>query len=458
MFIFLFLLIPLTANAVVTCEYEQESQCKSHAGCEWYNNTYCRKCPAPDSETGQGYYCTNGVKRNCPEPFINSIEGATGIHECHKTISCGGTNVELSCSDLTAQGCPTPRDDGDYSVQWRYSPDLNPNAWLNKKAFLWLDSDRVYPTADLPNGYHIEAHPKYIANTIHVGGEWSLIENSVDFECVPNSRPCADFNADDTFPPVDCSQHNGSAPDCSATQGCGWVQYDQSTYKCFFINDIGVFPKSVTKCTNGTISGNAIWISKDDDDNHLGYGYWDVSGCYCNNASGTELFDERCYGSSTFHVDRSGAAVTIVHTTKEHIIFDNEEPEELTCARCFEDGRIQGEKYFTKTGDGYENGKVSHCKVAAGNYFSQRGYYRNPAHTGYCGGATDWTDLSDNPCPRVACNDVGTTTNELLPIKEDTTPIEQICVYGDQTQICDGDGSHCVTLQSQGSLTDWEML
>ena len=445
MFLLLLLLfVPLTANACPSGQY--------------LLNGVCATCPPPN-EQGQGYYCKNDTKYSCPAPFTYSIEGATGPHECYANVSCGGTTVEVFCDGISDTGCPLPAQDStprEYEVQWTYSPTLNGNEWLKKQAFFWVDSGRVYSNDDIPPGYHLETIPKYTANANGNGGDWTWVESSYDFKCVLNEKSCADFNADNTFPSVNCSAYT-TGPTCSAQPGCGWMQYaGDSVYGCFYLDDVGISPKAETNCATGsTVSGTATWIAKDDPSNTLEYGHWDVSQCKCNN-TGIPLSDERCYGSSDQDYDDSEDPVTVVHTTAEHIIFKTT-AQNPKCSRCFEDGYVPGEKYFVADNDYDENLKiVSQCTIAttnSNNSFKALGYYRRPAASGYCNSTTDWaTPLSANPCPRVACTGAGKSTKTHLPVGTESS----VCKYisgANGTKFCDAQG--CFYFSDDTELTEW---
>lgn len=459
LFLITLLFIPLTATAV-DCNIDDLNECKTTGGCYVENGDSCAKC-TEDPVTHQGYYCPGngtGNKYPCPEPFTRSINGATGPHECHANVSCGGTTVEVFCDGISDTGCPLPAQDStprEYEVQWTYSPTLNGNEWLKKQAFFWVDSGRVYPNDDIPPGYHLETIPRYTANASVNGGDWTWVESSYDFKCVLNEKPCADFNADNTFPSVNCSAYTTDHA-CSAQQGCGWMQYaGDGVYGCFYLDDVGISPKAETNCATGTVSGTATWIDKNDTSNTLGYGHWDVSQCKCNN-TGIQLDDERCYGSSDQDYDDSEAPVTVVHTTAEHIIFKTT-VQNPKCSRCFEDGHVPGEKYFVHGDDYDENLKiVSKCTIAttnSNNFFKAFGYYRRPAASGYCNSTTDWaTPLSANPCPRVACTGAGKSTKTHLPIGTESS----VCKYisgANGTKFCDAQG--CFYFSDDTELTEW---
>lgn len=78
--IFILAVLPVYGVLALNCNTDDETTCKTTAGCQWNPElleTPCKKCDA-DS------FCENGQPNPCPTNFPNSDTGAASSGECYK--------------------------------------------------------------------------------------------------------------------------------------------------------------------------------------------------------------------------------------------------------------------------------------------------------------------------------------------------------------------------------------
>ncbi len=451
--LFFLLFIPLTANAA-TCP----------AG-RYLLQDECMICPETD-EQGQGYYCPgDDQKHACPAPFTaTQTTGATSWTDCrikvdtctdgHHVadtlyIKCNSWSNSTSCSINFGDYTPQRSDaiiGGITYDRWAWpTPTSNASGLDNLYYFI-------------EEGYHLELQQSFSATPTPAPHTGDVGPISFNIVCVPNSVPC------DTFRNFTDYEEAGETFDIG--NSIHVAQFNTVFSAPPEDVEIGSVTIHGTNCPVGsTIQNNAEW---DVEQNK-----WDVHDCRCVNSTEHELTDKNCIGYGFQDADTSKDVFTI----QENVIYDTEiNDDDSYCIRCIQDTTTT--KYFVANKDLYHEGydsntkKVSECQAASTSSstidYRRKGRYRVPLRPNYCNSTTNWvngnnapgTELEANPCPRVACTAIGTTTSELLPIKEADTPISQICVYGSETRICDTDGETCIPLQDVGSLplSGWEML
>ena len=403
------------------------------SGYYWKNGNCNNVCPS-------GHYCPgNGVAYCCPEPFGYSGEQSVGLGQCEAHIQCGSTpnnTAVVTCENWENNKC-IPNNSGPqkYNVQWTYDATLNPHN-IQKTAYGWFATDNSPMMQwSIPDDYHLETKPIYSPNSSY--SEWQ--EASFEIVCVPNTKTCKSFNTTTNFPPIDCSSY--SSTNCPTDQGCGLVNVGQGNgtlpvYQCTYLNDISASLEQ-TYCSAENINDEyAHWIDKDDENNHLGFSYWDISECKCNFTNELDDQNAHCYGNGTrptlFSNTPTTPAISIVHTIGEHIIFNtNTSLSNFFCTKC------QEGPYYVEGSQIYI---VTECKDATQKGL---GYWRKPAdgHPNYCDGGDNgpiWTTdpngvVNGNPCELKPCP-TGKTTSTIAPIGSNS------CQYSPQTEFCDANG------------------
>ena len=411
---------------------------------QYWNSTLseCAVCPS-------GRYCprqsdqNNGVAYCCPPPFTaTETTGATSWTNCRiKVTECedGHTlstpryiecpqwnNTHTAC---TTVGVSVPT----YEVQRNPNESGHPKIALEWTYFLRI-SGYSYAMYDVPpeNGYHWETHLIYSPYQTGMDHWNNWLSTGFNIVCVPNKITCETFR---NFP--DDSTQAVGAP--IETTHFGNNSYD--TIGTYCPND-ATFPYDPDNVF-------AQWVPGDEYEP----GHWDVSRCRCEMTS--VLDGANCYGYGYKNADVTTGDPYTVHSIYENVIYQDDLNNASYCTRCLED--TDSIKYFVEYGYDSTEHKVAFCNSTyeAAQFRKKGRYLRHSCSTAW----ENPTSLTSNPCPRVACTAVGTTTNELLPI-QNNTPIEQICVYGSETRICDTDGETCIPLQDVGSLplSGWEML
>ena len=457
---FFLLFIPLTANAA-TCP----------AG-RYLLQDECMICPETD-EQGQGYYCPgDDQKHACPSPFTATrTDGVTSVEGCYiKLTQCVGGHVLPEPAYIGCTGNGGSHWDnrtcqlglGDYITQRGHS--------ITNGGGIYTRKTYANPTNDASGnldfgwffvhneGYHLEMAPIFAEHPAPPSHPNIIYPKSFNIVCVPNSVPCNTFRNFTAYED-DGVTFNSSNPEHVAQFNTVFSAPPEDV-------EIGSITIHGTNCpVQSDIQNNAEW---DVEQNK-----WDVHDCKCVNSTEHELSDRNCIGYGYQNADTSKDVFTI----QENVIYDTAiNDDDSYCIRCKLDTSTT--KYFVADKDLYHEGydsntkKVSECQAAWASSptpdYRRKGRYRVPLRPNYCNSTENWkngtnapgTELEANPCPRVACTAVGTTTSDLLPIKEASTPISQICVYGSETTICDTDGETCIPLQDVGSLplSGWEML
>ncbi len=430
--------------AFCDCIQQGESGHGCAQGTYWENGN-CNNTCSP------GYYCPGGgIAYCCPEPFNHSGSQSMSISQCEAHIQCGSNpndTAVVTCNNWQSNKCTPTNETPYYTVQWAYAGaegingDTTNSPWMRKQNHDWF-SPNGGPLAgwNTPNNYHLEIKPIYADSGITT--EWW--ETSFEIACVPNTKTCKSFNEPSNFPPTDCTAYNSS--NCPSDQGCGLVYAGQGSgtnpvYQCTYLNNIGASIEQ-TNCANENISGNANWVSQDDENNTLGFEYWDVSACKCrfnNQLNNSEHI--HCYGNGSYPI-MENAPISIVHSVGEHIIFNPEaHSSDFVCTKC-QDGAY------------YVPGNDDNVVIVTGcEPVPSYGFWRKPKHNGYCNDETNngttWTyPLDGNPCPLKPCP-AGKTTTEYGPIGSGS------CHYTDQTKFCDANGCFNINDAANGGW-NWD--
>ena len=463
-----------TRLCVRNCSQIDASSCASYPGCTLVGEI-CTQCPA-------GSYCPGGnMVESCPEPFSKlvrwtysgnnsitprlDITGNDSINSCYAETTCGTDKVYIGCpnhwdtNDPDNPKCPPPTSSGDKpNVQWAYNythqQGFDPNAPILPKEFSdWTDNNQL----DLNNfysllgdnpSYHIEVKAKYknqLDSDNH--GHYIWKEDSVaEIKCLADTLPCSTFT-----PNTDHCANHTTASDCDndSDHNCKWVSPNGDINKCVSRDDVGATSANI-HCPPENISSDryAHWIDKDNPNNLLGFGYWDVSECRCDYSNIQPNQTTHCYGTGTYPsmVDNSTSPnINTVHSTYEHIIFNNTDPETFVCRKC------ESGPYYANYLPGIHI--VDKCISIPDNQNHGYGWWRKPAANGYCDGGIDGTlwpeSLNTNPCELQKCP-TGKTTTEYGPIGSSG------CKYGNETQLCDSQG--CKSLSVFGDPQNWTDL
>lgn len=447
-----------TRLCIRDCSQIDASSCGSYPGCT-LDGGFCTQCP-------QGSYCPGGnIVKSCPEPFSKpvrfaysgnnsvtprlDITGNDSINSCYAETTCGTDKVYIGCPghwDETNRKCPPPPlNDNKPNVQWAYNytheSGPHPTApLLPKERSDWLDGylDVFYNNDNINTTYHLEVKAQYTDQPYN-GGNLGYIwkEDSVaEIMCVPNTISCSTFNQYG----YNCTQYDDNQPACNdhTNNGCRWISTNSLPNKCVYRDDVGATASNTHCSTNATLSGTARWWTTNYDDinnpdnPYPGQEYWDVSGCTCTENTNTLNEDRKCYGHGTFKAIQSNPNsenINPVHSIWEHIIFNDNDPEDFLCVKC-----APG-PYYANYLAGIKS--VDSCIEVPGF-----GYYREQSQSNYCNdnnnNGVTWSynsngQLDNNPCARKPCP-VGKTTSVLGPIGSGA------CHYTDQTKFCDAKG------------------